>query len=195
MPSMVDRFPKAQGFAQRARAEGYTDQEIDSYVREQFIGPAIKEGYSAEEVNEFMGIPSEKPGAVRNVLDTGAEALLGAASQVGGAPEAATMGGMTDSYEHSREELDGSLKNIFGAAGEGISHGIAMGRAVGGAAISPFIPRFIQEGMAPMLDAAGKGVEAVARFFRVPKPMAEIVGRLTPRPSCSVDHKTQLHPY
>lgn len=54
-PSLADRYPKLAAFVAKARAEGYSDQEIDDFVREKFIVPALKEGYSAQEVNEYLG--------------------------------------------------------------------------------------------------------------------------------------------
>jgi hypothetical protein len=54
LPSLVDRYQKLAAFAAKARAAGYSDREIDDFVRERFIEPALKEGYSAQEINEYL---------------------------------------------------------------------------------------------------------------------------------------------
>src|SRR5437870_12056352 len=56
MPGLVDQYPKLSTFAEKARAEGYKDDEIDNFVRHKFIAPAIQAGHSAEDVNRYLGV-------------------------------------------------------------------------------------------------------------------------------------------
>ncbi len=113
-------------------------------------------------------------------VGTGIKKVLGLARQVGGAPEAATGESMVEAYKHSREQLDQPLRDIFGPAGEGMSHTIAGARVAGGAPFSVFVPRFIQEGMGPVVDMIGKGYGEISRVLNVPEPIAKTIESLTP---------------
>ena len=118
-PPPSEAATQLQGFTQQGLAEGYTRSEIDEFARGQIMGPALEERYATRPDR-----PTEPTGAPLT------EALYGAAYQIGGVPEAATTEGMAQSYQHSRDELDASLKEVFGAASEGISYAIAAGSGI-----------------------------------------------------------------
>ena len=118
-----------------------------------------------EERSKLLMGPSEPTkGPMREGLERGVEKVLGVAQAVGGAPEAATIEGMEEAYKHSREQLDQSLREIFGKAGEGVSDVIAKGRTAVGAGFSVFFPNFISEGLAPLLETVGKGYGEIVRL-------------------------------